>query len=158
MKSGSLVISSLSARESQCATQNSPLIIQSNPGQKINITLIDYNWGGTGFDIQRKRCQQLYGHIVSYDTSDILEICGGSTRVKHVHTASSHMIQIAFDESALQHYTFLLKIQGKTRSFIQKNVLLSKFSKSDTLSEPEPLLCDQIFGKNDISDVFAEPT
>ena len=74
--------------------------------------MLDFNWGDPEFDVSKRKCQRLYGHIVSYDSSDILEICGGSSRESHVHTTTSHVIQIAFDETAMQQYTFLIKLQG----------------------------------------------
>ena len=117
ISSGSNTISSMSSHTSECATTNSPLIIETSPGQKMNISMTDFSWGDQGFDVSKMHCQRLYGHIVSYDSSDILEICGGSSRQHHVHTTSSHVIQIAFDEAALQQYTFLLKLQGKLVSW-----------------------------------------
>ena len=108
----------MASHTSGCAASNSPLIIETKPGQKMNISLIDFNWGNKGFDISKRQCQRLYGHIVSYDSSDILEICGGSSRQNHVHTTSSHVIQIAFDDNALQQYAFLLKLQGRIISLV----------------------------------------
>ena len=112
IKSGSTIISSASADTSGCGTTASPLIVETNPGQRINITMTDFSWGVSGFDINKGQCQRSYGHIVTYDSSDILQICGGSIRKSHVYTTSSHVIQIAFDETALQQYTFLLNLQG----------------------------------------------
>ena len=118
LNSGTTTFSSMSSKESSCGTANRPLTIEARAGQKINITLQDFSRDSGDFNIQKINCQRLYGHLVSYDSSDILDICGGTSRQSTVHVSTSHKMQIAFDEAALERFSFLIKVEGKCSSLV----------------------------------------
>ena len=111
-KTSSASISSVSIEQSECGTAATPLILQASPGQSINISLTDFNWGDSSHSLNPK-CDRLYGHIISYDSNDIIDICGGGgMREKFVHMSSYHQVQIALDESALQQAHFMINYKG----------------------------------------------
>jgi hypothetical protein len=97
--------------DTSCGLSEAPILIESQPGQTINITLTDFNWKGMAF--LGPKCPQTYGHLVSPDSEDILNICGGSDRVKHVHVSTSHQVQMMLLPAAASQFRFLLKIEGK---------------------------------------------
>ena len=77
----------------------------------INLTLIDFSWDEDYSGVTRE-CHKTYGHILSYASDDIIQICGGRGRVQHVSLSPSHHIQVVLDESAVANAYFVIKYEG----------------------------------------------
>jgi tRNA uridine 5-carbamoylmethylation protein Kti12 len=98
-------------KQSKCYDHDKPIIIETNSGQSINITLIDFAWSKRSIIKSTKSCNALYGHLMTVNT-DVIEICGTNRREQHIHLSNSHQIQIVLQREALKEVQFILKFEG----------------------------------------------
>ena len=65
VKSGISYIASVLTQETGCGLGSKPWILEAQPGQRINLTLLDFAWK------ERKTwisdCQHVYGHVLEVD-------------------------------------------------------------------------------------------
>ena len=109
------VLSSYISQETSCGLHNSPWILEADPGQMINITLTDFSWSGNKSVADNEppgRCPINYGYIFDVENDDIITLCGGGEREKHLYLSASHTVQVVLDSLALQKYSFLLSYRG----------------------------------------------
>jgi hypothetical protein len=108
VKSGVHYLSSAAFSSKDCADESHPLILQAKPGQKINISMIDFNWNPLQKDLQG--CVQRYGYII--DAEQVTNICGKTNRMKQVMVSQGHSLQIVVDKNVLTQTEFLLQYEG----------------------------------------------
>ena len=112
VKDGSGFLSSTISEDSSCGTSEAPWILEASPGQRINLTIIDFGWG-VSHNLLNK-CPVLYGHYLDYtDDGDIIDICGGTSRMKKLVLTQSHQVQIILNEGAVQNSRFIIKYEGE---------------------------------------------
>ena len=108
-------VSSLVSRNKSCGFHNSPWILKSKPGQQIEISLLDFSWTNTSGD---GNCFKSYGYILDVESDDVINICGGTWREKHLYRSGSNSVQIVLDQVAVQGNYFLIAYKGITRFII----------------------------------------
>ena len=106
-------LSSLISENTSCGLHNTPWILQAEPGQQINITLVDFSWNNNKSNTDNGyngRCN--YGYILDVESDDVISLCGGREREKHLYLSTSHTVQVVLDSLALQKYSFLIAYKG----------------------------------------------
>ena len=109
-------LSSVVSRDTSCGFHKSPWIIMSKPGQQIEISLLDFSWDNkSNIDAigSPGNCRKNYGYIVDIESDDVIIICGGTLREKHIYTSRSNSVQIVLDPPLLQNHFYLISYKGK---------------------------------------------
>lgn len=109
VRSQSTYIASLTTVDSHCGHGNNPLVLEALQGQGINITLYDFSWYQHRM---AQGCVSLYGRILTTDTNDIVDICGGSVKEKMVFTSTTSQVQVIIEENLDSESRFMLKVEG----------------------------------------------
>jgi hypothetical protein len=105
------LIASLTSREKLCGVHESPWLINVEPGQKIDLSLIDFAW--TNVSSKPNICPINYGYILDMKTDDVIKICGGLERNTFLYTSSGDSVQIVLEASNIQDNSFLIQFKGK---------------------------------------------
>nr|UCK81575.1 Gal-binding and CUB domains containing receptor 6 [Arenicola marina] len=87
-----MLISSHSTDKSGCGSLASPWVIETPPGQRINISMADFGWTSaprTGVTL----CDT-YGYLAETALGINKTICGGRERDRHIHVSSSSRVDI----------------------------------------------------------------
>ena len=118
LTSSAAYLSSRISQESGCGTTLCPWVIEVLPGQKVNITLLDFGWQSrTGTDSSMDSLQicQKYAVIREMSKTKSVTVCGSASRESHVFTSTTHELEIYLSPktSADGHTNhFLLKYEG----------------------------------------------
>ncbi len=117
-------LSSTVTEETACGSVSSPWRIDALPGQRINITLMDFsaditdsNIGGQGSFTTREMCIR-YGVIteggMTSDSGMRMAICRGTIRTRHLYQSRSNSVVIYFsqDRDGKTAGNFLLKYES----------------------------------------------
>jgi len=116
-------ISSLILDKKGCGSSRSPWIVSVNPGQTIQIDLIDFavNQQDHGY----VSCASVYGFIIERSLGINYTICGGQVREKMLYTSKTNVVEIYLLSSEKRNgKTFLLKYSGKKLFIAQRCELL----------------------------------
>ena len=109
-------LSSVISQQRSCGLHNTPWILQAKPGQQIAITLLDFSWTNINKTNTNEgnsdRCPNSYGYILDIESDDVVSLCGGGVREKHLYLSTSHIVQVVLDSLALQKYSFLIAYKG----------------------------------------------
>ena len=92
-----------------CGSNESPWIIQAEPGQRINVSLLDFGW--TKKLYKNHPCNN-YGYILDVMTDAIINICGGTSREKHLYTSEGYIVQVVMTFPNDNNMSFLIGYQG----------------------------------------------
>ena len=111
VQSSSGYLASITSQDTPCGSGNAPWTLQAQEGQTINLTLIDFSWD-EHYSGGAQECQKTYGHILSYASDDIIQICGRRSRVQHIDIKPSHHIQIILDAAAVIDHHFIIRFEG----------------------------------------------
>ena len=110
---GTSYIASLVAKETACGYGSSPLVISGEPGQILNLTLWDFSWSTRSqWQQPGDGCDVLYGHMFDVGTDDVINICGGGVRMKHLYKSTSHQVHLVLNEDILDEFKFLIQYEG----------------------------------------------
>ena len=132
-------LSSLTSEETNCGTTEFPWVLESKKGQKINLTLTYFNWHYEEND--QSPCSPKLGYLFDLDTEDIVNICGSTSRVTHLHTTEGNQVHVLLDRTAMRDSYFLIKFEGTVfitllMSFLQMYIenfcQKSKFTDTDS--------------------------
>ncbi len=109
-------LSSSVTDETNCGSPQSPWVIEGAPGQRIDLSLVNFGWTVSGNNQSTGGACQLFGHIIERSLNINRSLCGGSTRESHLYTSMSNVIEIHVLSVALRHAksNFLLKYSGKS--------------------------------------------
>ena len=104
-------LSSLISKETSCGLTESPWILEAETGQKVNLTLMYFNWhdqeeGGSP-------CSTKLGYLFDLDSEDIVNICGSTSHTSHLHTTEGNRVQLLLDKAALADSHFIIKYEGR---------------------------------------------
>ena len=108
-KSG--VLPSILSRERPCGSDVMPWTVQVSPGQRINVTLLDF---GPPFDknSQSTICYK-YGHVREVETETTVDICAGAQRQTHIYTSLANKVRITMNNNLSRgRESFVLLYQG----------------------------------------------
>ncbi len=109
-------LSSSVTDESNCGSPQSPWVIEGAPGQRIDLSMVNFGWTASSNNQSTGGACQLFGHIIERSLNINRSLCGGSTRESHLYTSMSNVIEIHVLSVALRHAksNFLLKYSGKS--------------------------------------------
>ena len=106
-------IASRTSKQTSCGKHGSPWILESKPGQRINITLDDFSWENTTDNIGPMKCGIKYGYILDMESDDVISICGGGrNRQEHIYLSKGNSVQIVLESAVLDNSYFLIKYEG----------------------------------------------
>ena len=111
LESTSGYISSFVAKDTGCGSPNTPWIIQVEPGQRINLTLWD-------FDVQKDTvpilsvCHHRYATVRERALNRSMSICGGIARETHVYLSMSNSLEVSL-LTTLNDGQFLIFFESK---------------------------------------------
>ena len=119
MTSQTGVIASVVTRETGCGSHKAPWLIKALPGQKINLTLVDFaahGPDGTGSFMDQSRCIA-YAILREKSANRRTTLCGGRAMESLVYTSKSHELEILILGAQTPETTrhFLLKYKGGCR-------------------------------------------
>lgn len=112
----SVQIISSSPQQRICGREFHPWIVESPVGQRISVTLIDFN-GKVTDDVNRHLCNS-YGTIVDREGKRNVSICGGKGQRQHKEYMSTgnileiYFYSFDFKERASTDRHFLLQLEG----------------------------------------------
>lgn len=114
-------ISNNIALSTNCATEQLPLEIKAFPGQRINLTLYDFNTPYLSeqtmqYDASSHvRCDE-FVNILDNNAKSKTKLCPGNERVKHGYLSTNDSLLVYFKRipSAQKSKRFLLEFEGKT--------------------------------------------
>ena len=94
-----------------------PWVIQSQPAQRINLTLVDFGTPettGLPSDGYRPECQK-YAMIRERSETSDTTVCSGSQRERNIYLSKSNRVEIDFVDSRLSgtQANFLIKFACK---------------------------------------------
>lgn len=105
------IISSHTLKSAECGNPEKPLTLEAKPGQKINISLYDFNWKQD--NRYYRKCPHSYGYVIDTKTTDVSDICGGGhERIKQLFMSEGNVVQIVFKEEMLKDMNFLIEFNG----------------------------------------------
>ena len=116
------IIASVVTKETGCGSHKAPWIIKGLPGQKINVTLLDFavhGPNGMGAPVDESRC--IAYAIFREKTMDRRSTLCGSRRVEDIaYTSVGHELEVLILGAQTPETTrhFLLKYQGKCTQFV----------------------------------------
>ena len=114
-------LASITSAETGCGTSEAPWSIEALPGQRINITLLDF----AGSDVVSSSADQtsdglarvcrVYATIRESSDKRSMTVCGGESRVKTVHVSSEHQVELRVisSHSPPQPVSFIFRYQSK---------------------------------------------
>ncbi len=122
------VIASVVVSELKSGSQPCPWIIQALPGQKINITLLDF--GSTQDDVSssyRPSCHK-YGIIRERDVTSPTIVCSDKVKERNLFLSQTNRVEIQFEHrrSGDDAPHFLLKYNGKHAHYVLSFVISHK--------------------------------
>ncbi len=102
-----------------------PWVIKASPGQRVNITLVDFSQMGPKEDSNGKAMRPRYcrEYAVLRETKGqtSVVVCDGDPEDKHIYITDSHVVEIEVERSQTPdaEFRFLLKYQSKETNNIQ---------------------------------------
>ncbi len=111
--------------ETNCGSPQSPWVIEGAPGQRIDLSVVNFGWTASSNNQSTGGACQLFGYIIERSLNINRSLCGGSTRESHLYTSMSNDIEIHILPMRLRQIkaNFLLKYKGQSFIF-NKNVEL----------------------------------
>ncbi len=118
LTSSGAYLSSRITQETGCGTTLCPWVIEVLPGQKVNITLLDFAWksrSGSESGTDSLQICQKYAVIREMSQTKSITVCGSNRRESHVFTSESHELEIyltpkSSSDGHTNHY--LLRYEG----------------------------------------------
>jgi len=105
-------ISSYIVHTKGCGLQRNPWIISANPGQTIQLNLIDFSTNPQSSNLVS--CRSVYGFIIEKSLGINQTICGGRHREMALYTSKTNSIQIHLVKNNKENNgEFLIKYKGK---------------------------------------------
>ena len=114
VSSSSVTLASYLTQKTGCGTHRAPWRVEAEPGQRINITMLDFGWKSEGFHstLGTHKCSA-YGYILEPSLSTNRTICGGTLRERHAYLSSSSSVDIVLTTPEQDAVNFLLNIESR---------------------------------------------
>ncbi len=108
-------LSSSVTDETNCGSPQSPWVIEGAPGQRIDLSVVNFGWTASSNNRSTGGACQLFGHIIERSLNINRSLCGGSTRESHLYTSMSNVIEIHVLPTRLRpaRNNFLIRYSGK---------------------------------------------
>ena len=109
-------LASLTTDDTGCGSPGTPWIIEAEPGQRINVTLMDFTrfnvaaTVGQRYDI--RGCRN-YALVRERGRNKNVTVCASDARERHVHMSSSNTLEITITKKKEEPYYFLLRYESK---------------------------------------------
>ena len=107
-------LASITTEETGCGTPQCPWLIRAQPGQRINITLINFSWERPEDVSPSKRCT-VYATIKEESAVKPTTVCSSQERELHVYTSLSNSVTLRIvgkDKGLKTPQQFLFKYEG----------------------------------------------
>ena len=121
MRDNNGYIASVTTEETSCGSQRCPWLIRGQPGQKVNLTLIDFsrdNYHHGNTEQGRQKCGTVYATIRERALQQSETVCAGAERERHVYTSFGHEVELRIvGKEQRTPKQFLFKYQGKATMF-----------------------------------------
>lgn len=114
-------IASVDTQEHDVGSSRCPWVIKVLPGQRINITLLDFGLTaelddagpGTGKTTHPRYCRE-YATLRETKSTRSVVVCDGDPVQKHMYVSEDHVVEIEVEksESPTVQFRFLLKYEG----------------------------------------------
>ena len=101
-------ISSSVARDRGCGSMNAPWRIEAEPGQSVNVSLINYT---PDRKARSGRCRPL-GYIYDVAQNNNVSICDTATTHENVYVSISHIVDVQLITDIIEEHSFLLQYTG----------------------------------------------
>ena len=88
----------------------SPWILEAKDGQKINLTMTNFNWQKE--DIAEEDCPLQLGYIFDVNSENIVNVCAGNSRLTHLYTTTGSQLHLLLDKAAMQDSHFMIRFEG----------------------------------------------
>ena len=109
-------LASITTDETGCGSASTPWIIQAEPGQRINVSLVDFTRFNVGVELGHRSeihgCRR-YAGIRERAVRTNLTVCAGDQRERHLYLSRSNSLEIAILKMSSEPYNFLIKYQSK---------------------------------------------
>ena len=118
-------LASIISHETGCGSAHAPWLIQVLPGQRINVTLLDFAVSGTKVQdawisgsaggLSSVRNCRVYAVLREPGSSGSITVCGGERRVKTVYISQMHRLEIQFvtGNNPSRNFAFVFLYNGK---------------------------------------------
>ncbi len=108
-------LSSSVTDETNCGSPQSPWVIEGAPGQRIDLSVVNFGWTASTNNQTTGGACQLFGHIIERSLNINRSLCGGSARESHVYTSMSNVIEVHIlpIKDRINKASFLIKYSGK---------------------------------------------
>lgn len=97
--------------EENCGFENTPLTLEAEPGQVLNISLYDLT--GSASEGPHSQCGVNYGRVLDVSNSAIADVCSGRGRAKQLMTTNGNTMQIILSQDSFENNQLMLEIEGK---------------------------------------------
>ena len=112
-------LSSSVTDETNCGSPQSPWVIEGAPGQRINLSVVNFGWTVSSSNQSTGGACQLFGHIIERSLNINRSLCGGSIRESNAYTSMSNAVEISILSSKARRTSshFMLKYEGRQSEF-----------------------------------------
>ena len=114
-------LATMISQRTNCGITEYPWILEAKQGQKVNLTLQYYNWHNEEHD--QSSCSVKLGYLFDLDAEDVVNICGSSSRIVHLHTSQGNQVHVLLDRASLRESYFLIKYEG-TSNFVDNIIIV----------------------------------
>ena len=111
------LIGSVVTQETDCGSYRSPWLIHALPGQRVNISLVDFGQLQDGSEGGHSACVA-YASFREQGNSRPHTLCSGQTSV---YTSKSHMVEVIIQGTHKNERFFLLKYKGQLPSCLMSH-------------------------------------
>lgn len=106
-------IASVTAHETYCGTVDTPWLIQGSIGQRINISLTDFNAQRRDIDFAPFESCHKYATIIERESSKhSVAVCGRRSRYQQVFVSDGHIVQIQIETRRVSHDYFIISYES----------------------------------------------
>ncbi len=106
-----------SPQDPHCQRDQTSWLIEGSPGQRVNLTLLDFGAGGSGDHVHMSSCIP-YGFLVERTLGVNQSICGGRSRERVLYTSATNSVEVVLISPRPSQPAFLVNFQGKSSNKI----------------------------------------
>ena len=111
-------IASETTRETWCGTPENPWLIEALPGQRVNISLVDFGnrlskLPEYNLDYQSIEVCEKYATILEQIPHKEKTVCGGKARHEHIYLSNGNSVEIQIETRKYDPNYFLFKYESK---------------------------------------------
>lgn len=105
-------IASVTAHETYCGTVDTPWLIQGSPGQRINLTLTDFNAQRRDADpVPAESCHKYATIVESGTVAQSVTVCGRRNRNQQIYVSEGHIVQVQIETRRVSQDFFIINYE-----------------------------------------------